>query len=148
MNRSAQPAYKHQLLYLPPFDSGQAMCTSRRNFAPVLPPQPWNITRRARGQNSLAGGCVICSARTQHKLNQTRNIKERKAAALGVPRERALWIKVRLRAGPGVCRPREKLARFITSLAPALTLTFFSTGVFQHQCITPLAPTCGANRAS
>ena len=32
-----------------------------------------------------------------------------------------LGIKVLLRAG--VCRPREKLARSITSLAPALTLT-------------------------
>ena len=44
-----------------------------------------------------------------------------KAAALGVPRKGVLGIKVLLRAG--VCRPREELARSITSLAPALTLS-------------------------
>jgi hypothetical protein len=71
---------------------------------------------------------------TKHKLYKTRKYKtsarllplespenERKAAALGVPRKGVLGIKVLLRAG--VCRPREKLARSITSLAPALTLT-------------------------
>ena len=46
---------------------------------------------------------------------------ERKAAALGVPIKRVLGIKVLQRAG--VSRPREKLARSITSLAPALTFT-------------------------
>jgi hypothetical protein len=125
-----------------------------------LPAQPWNITRRARffycprakiQLLMLAGGCVTCSARTHNTLYQTRNIKERKAAALGVPRERVLWIKVLLRAGPGVCRLREKLARSITSLAPALTLTFFFDRCFStpmHYPALTLAPTCGVNRAS
>jgi hypothetical protein len=55
---------------------------------------------------------------TQTVLNK--EIKnERKAAALGVPCKEVLGIKALLRAG--VCRPREKLARSITSLASSLT---------------------------
>ena len=65
--------------------------------------------------------CVVREhATTQTVLNEEIE-NERNAAALGVPRKRVLGIKVLLRAG--VCRLREKLARSITSLAPALTLT-------------------------
>ena len=72
--------------------------------------------KRARHQG-LAGGCEVHSARTHNT-----NCIKLEILKLGVPPlGRVLGMKVLLRAG--VCRPGEKLARSITSLAPALTLT-------------------------
>jgi hypothetical protein len=111
--------------------SGQAQCTPRRDFAPFdsSTHRAFHGDRTGKSYGGgLAGGCEIRSARTHNtnciKRGNTMMMmmsNDRKAAALAVHRKGVLGIKVLLDAG--VCCPREKLARSITSLDPALTLT-------------------------
>jgi hypothetical protein len=60
---------------------------------------------------------------------------------LGDPRKGVLGIKVLLRAGVG--RPREKLARSITRLAPAFTLTTLASALFFSLASRPPETTVG-----
>ena len=66
---------------------------------------------RDRGGSAVGARYIVRGGTTRHNCTVLK--KELKASALGVPRKRVLGIKVLLRAG--ACRPREKLARSITS---------------------------------
>ena len=92
--------------------SGQAQCTSRRDFAPFSSSTHRVFHGERVGNNDhegLGDGCEVRSAKTRHNTNciQQGNIDRAQGCCLWSP----------------VCRPREKLARSLTSLAPALTLT-------------------------
>ncbi len=92
--------------------SGQAQCTSRRDFAPFSSSTHRVFHGERVGNNDHEGfgdGCEVRSAKTRHNTNciQQGNIDRAQGCCLWSP----------------VCRPREKLARSLTSLAPASTLT-------------------------
>jgi hypothetical protein len=70
-----------------------------------FPPQPKNITERARGQEGCrgVGGWVRTSCRdTQINTSCIKHTRSGKASALGVLREEVLGIKVLCAPGPAV----------------------------------------------
>ena len=88
-----------------------------------FPPQPENITERARGQEGRrgVGGWVRAScADTQINTNCIKHTKELQGFCPWSPPRGGARDQSSLRAG--ACRPREKRARSITGRDPAFDL--------------------------
>ena len=88
-----------------------------------FPPQPENITERARGQEGWrgVGGWVRTSSRDkQINTSCIKHTRSGKASALGVPREEVLGVKVLCAPGPAV---QGRRARAPSPAVPAVRPT-------------------------